>query len=153
MAFDLKKLQAVAKPESAKEVQEAKYREINSVWLEKSALIALTLERILRVKGISKKELAKMIDVTPAQISKILSGKENLGLKTICKIEEALHLQIVDVQQDLRPYSMQIGTVPVIQVTTLPYIKASESVSGNKVLGEFNQFSSKKFFLNELAYC
>ena len=67
MAFDLKKLQAVAKPESAKELQKARQREANREWLEKSALIALTIERILRVKGINKKQLAKMIDVSPAQ--------------------------------------------------------------------------------------
>ena len=151
MAYDLKKLQAVAKPESAKEVQEVRHREANRFWLEKSALIALTLERVLRVRGISKKELAEGIGVTPAQISKILSGKENLGLKTICKIEEALHLQIVDVQQDLKPYSMRFASAPTIHVTTLSYLKAHNSVAGNKVLGGFNMLSSKSSIINGIA--
>ncbi len=143
MAFDLKKLQAVAKPESAKELQKARQREANREWLEKSALIALTIERILRVKGINKKQLAKMIDVSPAQISKILSGKENLGLKTICKIESALHLSLVNVQQDLRPYSVQMENRPVINLTTLSYNKAEMGVTSNYMIGQFNMFSSK----------
>lgn len=143
MAFDLKKLQAVAKPESANELQKARQREANREWMEKSALIALTIERILRVKGINKKELAEMIDVSPAQISKILSGKENLGLKTICKIEKALHLSLVNVQQDLRPYSVLMENRPVIQMNTLSYNKAETGVTSNNMIGQFNMFSSK----------
>ena len=153
MAFDLKKLQAVAKPESAKELQEASQRDSNRLWMEKSALIALTMERILRVKGISKKELATMLDVTPAQISKILSGKENLGLKTICKIEEVLHLNLVNIQQDLMPYSVRMEGAPSINVTTLFYSKASSRVTSSNVISGFNMFSSRIFTKKELAYC
>ena len=153
MAFDLKKLQAVAKPESAKELQEATQRDSNRLWMEKSALIALTMERILRVKGISKKELAEMLDVTPAQISKILSGKENLGLKTICKIEEVLHLSLVNIQQDLMPYSVRMESLPLINVTTLLYNKATNKVTGSNVITGFNMFSSRNFSKKDLTYC
>lgn len=153
MAFDLKKLQAVAKPESAEELHEASQRDSNRLWMEKSALIALTMERILRVKGISKKELAEMLDVTPAQISKILSGKENLGLKTICKVEETLHLNLVNVQQDVMPYSLRMEKNPTIHVTNLFYNKADHHMTNNNVIDGFNLFSSNKFIKNELAYC
>ena len=78
MAFDLKKLQAVAKPESAKELQEATQRDSNRLWMEKSALIALTMERILRVKGISKKELAEMSDFKNSERQRELRTQNNL---------------------------------------------------------------------------
>jgi len=38
-----------------------------------------------------------MMGVSPQQISKILSGKENITLETICKIEEALGVELIEV--------------------------------------------------------
>ena len=38
--------------------------------------------------------------VTPAQVTKILSGKENLGLKTISKIENAIGHSLIEVTME-----------------------------------------------------
>lgn len=81
-----------ASPEA---LNESEYRDKNRDWLEKSALIALDIHAYLCKNGISKQEFAKMLGVTPAQVTKLLSGKENLGLKTISKIENVLQMDFV----------------------------------------------------------
>ena len=55
-------------------------------------IFALNKTKNLRKNNISKQEFAKMLDVTPAQVTKLLSGKENLGLKTISKIESVFQI-------------------------------------------------------------
>ena len=79
--FNLERLKEVAKPASAEALAEAEYRKKNWDWLEKSALIALDIHAYLRKNDITKQEFAKMLGVTPAQVTKLLSGKENLGLR------------------------------------------------------------------------
>ncbi|MBR1502420.1 MAG: helix-turn-helix transcriptional regulator [Prevotella sp.] len=95
MKFNIERLKEVAKPASAEAIKEAEFRKENWDWLEKSALIALDIHTYLRKNNISKQEFAKMLGVTPAQVTKLLSGKENLGLKTISKIESVLKMDLV----------------------------------------------------------
>lgn len=138
MGFNLKRLQEVAKPASAKELEEAKYREENRDWLLKSMQIALYLEHVLRVKGISKKQFAKMIDVTPAQVTKLLSGKENLGLKTITKIEIALGVDLVNIPSEVRPYQFSASMITSIPVSSLPFKEATGSIESRRLFGGFS---------------
>jgi plasmid maintenance system antidote protein VapI len=95
MKFNIERLKEVAQPVSAEALKEAEYRKQNWDWLEKSALIALDIHAYLRKNNISKQEFAKMLGVSPAQVTKLLSGKENLGLKTISKIESILKMDLV----------------------------------------------------------
>lgn len=95
MKFNIERLKEVAKPASAEALQEEEYRRQNWDWLEKSALIALDIHAYLRKNNISKQEFARLLEVSPAQVTKLLSGKENLGLKTISKIESVLQMDLV----------------------------------------------------------
>lgn len=47
----------------------------------------------MEVLGINQRELAQRIGCTPQYVSKILKGRENLSLETICKIEDALEME------------------------------------------------------------
>jgi plasmid maintenance system antidote protein VapI len=106
MKFNIKRLKEVARPASAEELKDAEYRKQNYGWLQKSALIALDIHTYLRKNNISKQEFAKMLDVTPAQVTKLLSGKENLGLKTISKIESVLQMDLVAIPNYEQYYSI-----------------------------------------------
>ena len=106
MKFNIDRLKEVARPASAEELKDAEYRKKNYDWLEKSALIALDIHTYLRKNNISKQEFAKMLDVTPAQVTKLLSGKENLGLKTISKIESVIQMDLVAIPNYEHYYSM-----------------------------------------------
>ncbi len=51
--------------------------------------ISEDLKRLMEQKGITKKELAKRMGVTPAYVTKIFSA-ENISLKTIAKVLSTL---------------------------------------------------------------
>lgn len=78
----------------------AEYRRANKNWLEKSSVIALKILNNLKMNDISQKQLAEMINVSPQQVNKIVKGSENLTLETICKIEDALGIQLIELNAD-----------------------------------------------------
>lgn len=97
MKFNVEKLKQMSRPMTEEEKKDIDFRRENREWLAISERLALKLRRILRTEGISQNELAARMEVTPAQVTKILSGKENLGLKTICKIEKAIGQHLIEV--------------------------------------------------------
>ena len=97
MGFNLNRLKEVAKQASAKERDEAKFREENRDWLLKSALIALKIHRYLRLNGMTQSQLAEKLGISPAMVTKLLSGKENLSLKTICSIERVIQFELLNI--------------------------------------------------------
>jgi ribosome-binding protein aMBF1 (putative translation factor) len=74
----------------------AKYRRENREWLKKSAAIAVRILDALKTQNLSQKDLAKRMNISPQQISKIVKGQENLTLETISNLEIALGIQIID---------------------------------------------------------
>ena len=97
MKFNVEKLKQMSRPMTEEEKKDIDFRRENREWLAISERLALKLRRILRTEGISQNELAVRMEVTPAQVTKILSGKENLGLKTISKIEKAIGQNLIEV--------------------------------------------------------
>ena len=97
MAFNMNRLKEVAKQPSEKEREEARFRDENRDWLQKSALIALGIHRYLRQNGMTQSQLAEKLGISPAMVTKLLSGKENLSLKTICGIERVIQFELLTV--------------------------------------------------------
>ena len=97
MAFNLNRLKEVAKQPSEKEREEARFRDENRDWLLKSAQIALEIHRYLRLNGMTQNQLAEKLGISPAMVTKLLSGKENLSLKTICGIERVIQFELLKV--------------------------------------------------------
>ena len=97
MKFNVEKLKQMSRPMTDEEKKDIEFRKENREWLAVSERLALKLRRILRTEGILQSELAERMGVTPAQVTKILSGKENLGLKTISKIENAIGHSLIEV--------------------------------------------------------
>lgn len=77
------------------ERQAMSHRDENREWTALSAQFALNVRHILRAKGITQRELAKKLDVSTSQVTKILSGKENLSLQTIAKVGKALERKLI----------------------------------------------------------
>ena len=73
------------------------YQIENQEWLLLSVKLALKIRSLMASKNISQSELARRMGVGPAQVAKILSGQENIGLKTIAKIEAALGQSLFNV--------------------------------------------------------
>lgn len=91
------KLAAIVSKEPSKWMQEAQWRSDNKTWLKKSQAIAIKVLKTLKEKGLSQKELAASLFVSPQQINKICKGTENLTLDTIAKLENALGIQLIEV--------------------------------------------------------
>lgn len=126
MEFNINKLKQIARPITDAELQDRSFREENRDWLSLSAKFALSVRHILRTEKITQRELANKMGVSPSQITKILSGKENLSLQTIVKVEKAIGrsiLKIIDSQDNcsskcktynptgFRPYDLPIPTI------------------------------------------
>lgn len=78
-------------------LSKAKQRRENRAWLEVSFAIALKVIRYLKLNKISQKELAETLGWSPQYLNKVLKGKENLTLETICKLQKATGLSLIEV--------------------------------------------------------
>ncbi|HNX37691.1 MAG TPA: helix-turn-helix transcriptional regulator [Candidatus Cloacimonadota bacterium] len=59
-----------------------------------SLKIALQLSEYIEEKGISKKEVAKLIGTSPAYITQIMRGDKRINMAFLAKITDALNLRI-----------------------------------------------------------
>lgn len=144
MRFNIDKLKAIAVPMSACEKEEMEYRDNNQDWLALSATIALRVRQILRTEKISQSDLADRMEVSTAQVSKILSGKENLGLKTLCKIESALGQRIFPtaIRSDHFPTRLQCTWIQ----STPDFVSGDTASVKKEGPSAFTQFVANKYF-------
>jgi len=77
----------------------ANKRLANKSWLKHSRKIAIKINVELKSNNIKQKDLAKLLNVSPQQVSKIIKGKENLTLETISKIENVLNIQLLELNK------------------------------------------------------
>jgi transcriptional regulator with XRE-family HTH domain len=115
----MNRLKDVAKqlPEREQNALESRYE--NGDWQLKSSLIALEIHRYLRLNKMTQSQLASKMGISPAMVTKLLSGKENLSLKTICGLEKALQIELLRVPS----YEKSI---------VMNYVKPSIAASGMK---------------------
>ena len=72
--------------------------------MEMSVAIANRIYEILEDKGMTQKELARLLGKTETEVSRWLSETHNLTLSTICKISAALDEEVVTVpRKELEP--------------------------------------------------
>jgi antitoxin component HigA of HigAB toxin-antitoxin module len=69
----------------------------NQVWLDMSGRIAVKVLRYLRKEKITQKALAEQLGWSPQYLNKVLKGSENLTLETICKLQTATGLVLIEV--------------------------------------------------------
>lgn len=64
-------------------------------WLQYSRKIAIKVAVAMKQQGLSRQNVADRMGCSPQYISKLLKGTENLSLETICKLEDALNISIL----------------------------------------------------------
>lgn len=127
MTFNLEKLAGIAKPQSEKENEQARYRKENRDWLRMSQEIALCLHYYLRKAGLTQKELADKMEVSAVYVGKLLKGGENLTLETICKIQKVIGEDLVTVA---KPYTYKM----VISIPTWSKF-SPDAINSDKFFG------------------
>lgn len=81
--------------EDTKTLAEVKERVKNRAMLRESQHIAIKVLMKLDELAWSQKDLAREMEVFPQQITKILSGKENLTIETQIKLQNILNIPIL----------------------------------------------------------
>lgn len=79
--------------------KEAEERQVNKEWLRYSQMIVMKMLDRMEELGLTQKMLAERMGCSQQYVSKVLRGRENLSLETLCKIENALNLQIIHEQE------------------------------------------------------
>ena len=64
-------------------------------WAQYSQWIAAAMSKRMSELGLTQKMLAEKMGCTQQYISKVLKGKKNMSLEAICKIENALGIEII----------------------------------------------------------
>lgn len=64
-------------------------------WAEYSQAIASTMSKRMSELGLTQQMLAGKMNCIQQYISKVLKGQKNMSLETICKIENALGIEII----------------------------------------------------------
>ena len=129
MGENLDKLRKTAQPRSEEAKGRARWRRENREWLRMSQSIALQVLDYLHNAGLTQKELAERMGVSPAYIAKLVKGSENLSLETICKLHEALGIKLVYVAE---PYSSPMTIV--LQNTSIIAQEMTPTTNWNSTL-------------------
>ena len=77
--------------------EKAEWRRANQDWLPYSRKIAIQVAIAMEELKLSQKQLAERMGCSPQYVSRLLKGEENLSLETICKLEQALNVSIMQV--------------------------------------------------------
>ena len=67
------------------------------IFVDKYSDLVLRINQILKEKGISQKELAESMDKKPSEISRWLSGNQNITLRSIAKLEAELGETLIEI--------------------------------------------------------
>ena len=81
--------------------EKAAWRKQNKPWLRYSQLVAIKMLEQMETEGLTQSALAERMDCSQQYISKILKGQENLSIETICKIEDALSLELLPKEMEV----------------------------------------------------
>lgn len=88
-------LEAHSSPTPSKWREEAEWRGANKAWLPYSRKIAIKTAMAMHDQQMSQRQLADSMGCSPQYVSRLLKGEENLSLETICKLESALNVPIL----------------------------------------------------------
>ncbi|WP_418894077.1 helix-turn-helix transcriptional regulator [Limibacterium fermenti] len=137
MAKGLERLVELSKGQVSTWRQEAEWRETNKEWLKHSAQIAVQVLFAIKDKGITQKELALRMGVSPQYVNKIVKGSENLSLETISKIEQALSISLISINTyyplpELKPLLVpmkfsQINSTILKDRDYIPYTESNDN--------------------------
>ena len=82
-------------PSTWREEETATRRAKAEGWLPYSRKIAIKTALAMKNQALTRTDLATRMGCSPQYVSRLLKGEENLSLETICKLENALNVPIL----------------------------------------------------------
>ena len=121
-------------PANSETMEGIRFREENKAWLHESRRIAIKVLKALKNQGITQKDLANQMGVTPQYVNKLVKGKENFTLDTLIKLQNILNIPL------LASYHEESKHTPLVQLINykVPYQQVefcNYNSSEKKVIG------------------
>ena len=82
-------------PSKWREKEEERRHAKEEGWLRYSRRIAIKIAMAMKQQNITRQDLAERMGCSPQYLSRLLKGEENFSLETICKLENALNVPIL----------------------------------------------------------
>ena len=80
-------------------------------FVERNLAITEKVCAVLKERGIKKSKFAEMLGKTSPEVSKWLSGTHNLTLKSITKMEEALDINLINIEPIKQIEYVYLGSI------------------------------------------
>lgn len=150
MKIDKERLLTLAVEENEEEKKVSSRLRHNRELFKTSMKIAMKIKRALREKGMNQTQLARRLEIDPAVLSRLLSGKANLELKTLIKFEKELGITIID--RSISPYSqprLKFNYTDIFYYDTqvTQHKEDDNRIGFLRTLEYYNDCSSKRKFL------
>jgi transcriptional regulator with XRE-family HTH domain len=116
------------------------------IFVNRSFDIVDRIHEILKLKSLSQKDLADLLDKKESEVSKWMTGTHNFTLKTLVKIEDVLGYPIIKV------IIKEIGKEkqPILLLIEKKYAQA---IQGNNILvGDISDFEITQKFQKPVSY-
>ncbi len=115
---------------------------VRTIAYEHALDIVFIFAREMDKQGLTQKELAKLMDMKPSRLSKLLNTQPNLTLETIAKFEKALGIRVeFSVKDSVDDYckSINLSTTnarrikrPRIEVEKIAQLDSMPNISNSK---------------------
>jgi transcriptional regulator with XRE-family HTH domain len=116
------------------------------VFVTRSFDIVDRIHEILKMKNLSQKDLADLLDKKESEVSKWMSGTHNFTLKTLIRIEDILDFPIIKVISKEKSKEKQ----PILLVVEKKY---SHIIQGHDILvGDIQDLEIKQKFQKPTPY-
>ena len=88
-------------PAPSKWRERAEWRMQNKSWLPHFQRIAVKMLEKMDELSMTPKQLADLMGCSQQYVSKVLKGQENLSLETMSKIEDCMHISILQEELEM----------------------------------------------------
>ena len=89
------KFLSLVSPANNETIEAIRFREDNKAWLRESKRIAMKVLKALKERGLSQKDLAAQMGVSPQYVNKLVKGNENFTLETLVKLQNTLNISLL----------------------------------------------------------
>lgn len=100
-----KKLEEISVPEFQASINDMPVED--RIFVDRSLEISDYLFHLMTIKGLKQKDLAQLMGKSEAEVSKLLSGMQNITLRTFAKMEAALGVPVICTPQKAIHYFQQ----------------------------------------------
>jgi transcriptional regulator with XRE-family HTH domain len=146
----LDKFEKLVSKEPSNFISKLAYYKANKSWLNKSAMIAVNVLEALKDKKLSQKQLAAIMNVSAQQINKIVKGQENLTIETICKLENALQIELINAVDYVATNELATSTTLIKSIETK--LSTSFFVRSESNFGAMNEKPTMTVVHNTMKY-